>query len=609
MRMERPVKSPKRASELFNLGITEFNQSRHHDAVVNLKQAATLEPGNATYAAFCGQAFYHTGDYAQAKEFLTRAVSMDPDSLQAWKYLGLAARALNDPPGASEAFGRALEAQPNDALSAQLFMENLSVLYFTAFNEWLKKIILLCLQVENADHQIMSRAWADVFMFDPAFAAIRDVKPDSRIPSGLNELYLNLGLQRFYVCLMSFERAMTKLRHLFLNKSQGNPRGDLAAYQTFFCSLATQMWLNEYVYITSAEEEKAVAGLKKEIEEKTESTPSYIAKLCLYGCYAPLMTLKNAKEILQALGNSNHAPLKKLLQMQIAEALEENQIKQTIKHSNNIKDDISQAVRAQYEENPYPRWRYVNRNIKTDPMPMDVLIAGCGTGMQTALCAALNPHARIHSFDLSLNSLAYAARQTKALGFNTLTFEQADILNFDGGGKKYDMIECIGVLHHMKDPEAGLKSLLKHLKPDGKMWLGLYSAIARHDISVVRKMIAEHQIKSRDLRNLRQEIADHPDPLVNYFVWKSDFYTTSSCCDLIWHAQEYHYTLPEIAKLLQRNGLEFGEFFFTNKAIPADFHSHYPDEADLKDLQKWHEYELKNPALFAAMYMFTVRRA
>jgi 2-polyprenyl-3-methyl-5-hydroxy-6-metoxy-1,4-benzoquinol methylase len=601
--MERPSKAG-RAVDLFNLGIADFNKGRHGEALANLRQAAVKEPGNATYASFYGQALYHTGDLQQAREFLARAAGWDPDFVQSWKYLGLACRDMNDSSAAAEAFAHVLEIQPADKFAAQLFMENFSQLYFDKFEQWTRDTIHKCLQIDDIDHQIVSRPWADFFMMDPATAQIRDVSPDGRPPGGLNESYLNLGLQRFYVCSMPFERVMMRVRHLFLNKF----KDDLAAYQTFLCSLATQMWLNEYIYVTTPEEEKNVAALKTTLEQKAEDTPQYIAKLCLYGCYAPLLTLSNAKDILQAFDKNTSAPLQRLLHLQITEPLEEQETKKNIKRSGKITDDVSVAVQAQYEQNPYPRWRHVSRNIKTVPDTIDVLIAGCGTGMQTALCAALYPNARIHNIDLSLSSLAYAVRQTKELGFKNLTFEQADILNFEPGGKKYELIECVGVLHHMKDPDAGLKALLKHLKPGGKMWLGLYSAIARADIAVLRRMIANKEIKSEDLRSLRQEIADHPDTLVSWFIYKSDFFTTSSCCDLIWHAQEYHYTLPEIEKLLSDNGLEFGEFYFTNPGIMKAFRTQYGEEAG-KDLQKWHEFEQKNPALFAGMYMFTVSHA
>ena len=53
--------------------------------------------------------------------------------------------------------------------------------------------------------------------------------------------------------------------------------------------------------------------------------------------------------------------------------------------------------------------------------------------------------------DLSLASLGYARRKSNALGLNNLT-RQADILELGRTGREFDVIESLGVLHHMADP-------------------------------------------------------------------------------------------------------------------------------------------------------------
>ena len=51
---------------------------------------------------------------------------------------------------------------------------------------------------------------------------------------------------------------------------------------------------------------------------------------------------------------------------------------------------------------------------------------------------------------------------------------QADILDFkDKLNKQFDIIESIGVLHHMDNPMAGWKILTDCLKPGGLMKIGL----------------------------------------------------------------------------------------------------------------------------------------
>ena len=74
--------------------------------------------------------------------------------------------------------------------------------------------------------------------------------------------------------------------------------------------------------------------------------------------------------------------------------------------------------------------------------------------------------------------------------------------------RKFDIIECVGVLHHMKDPLKGLKVLLNLLEPQGFMKLGLYSDIARQDIEQARQLIIKKNYKSEfgDIIKFRQEI-------------------------------------------------------------------------------------------------------
>src|SRR5262249_52430406 len=164
----------------------------------------------------------------------------------------------------------------------------------------------------------------------------------------------------------------------------------------------------------------------------------------------------------------------------------------------------------QYEENPYPRWVMASPAVKTirigdyirekfprvavravgGPGGVDILIAGCGTGSHPIDTFRKFTGARVLAIDLSRTSLAYAVRKTRALGL-PIEFAQADILALDGLTRSFDVIEASGSLHHLKDPAAGWRALLRRLKPGGLMLLGLYSRLARADINAARAVIAE----------------------------------------------------------------------------------------------------------------------
>ena len=56
--------------------------------------------------------------------------------------------------------------------------------------------------------------------------------------------------------------------------------------------------------------------------------------------------------------------------------------------------------------------------------------------------------------------------------------------------RRFDVIECVGVLHHMEDPVAGWRVLRRLLEPGGYMKIGLYSERARRHIVAARAFLA-----------------------------------------------------------------------------------------------------------------------
>ena len=66
---------------------------------------------------------------------------------------------------------------------------------------------------------------------------------------------------------------------------------------------------------------------------------------------------------------------------------------------------------------------------------------------------------------LSEASLAYALRKTRELGLTNLKYASADILAFDGAGQTFDLIEASGVLHHLADPFAAWRRLVRSCAP------------------------------------------------------------------------------------------------------------------------------------------------
>ncbi|MDA7546495.1 methyltransferase domain-containing protein, partial [Alphaproteobacteria bacterium] len=176
--------------------------------------------------------------------------------------------------------------------------------------------------------------------------------------------------------------------------------------------------------------------------------------------------------------------------------IEAEEIKK-INYLTNVTDDVSMLVKRQYEENPYPVWEvtylyeskysiydyFVKNNLKTDKINMlnsennDVLIAGSGTGQHAIQSSSRFKNSNVLAIDLSSRSTAYAIRKANELGVNNIKFMIADILDLKKLNKSFTIIESCGVLHHLENPLDGWSELVKKLKPNGLMRIGLYSKL------------------------------------------------------------------------------------------------------------------------------------
>ena len=182
----------------------------------------------------------------------------------------------------------------------------------------------------------------------------------------------------------------------------------------------------------------------------------------------------------------------------------------------------------------------------------DILVAGCGTGQHSIGTASTYSDCQVTAVDLSLASLAYAKRKSTELGITNLEYLQADILKLNQLKQKFDIIESVGVLHHMDEPMAGWRVLTDLLKPSGLMKIGLYSELARLHIAEVRKEITLLKVgtSEAEIKKFRQSLIESHDENHQLLTKSSDFFSLSTLRDLIFHVQEHRFTLPQIKNCL-----------------------------------------------------------
>ncbi len=440
-----------------------------------------------------------------------------------------------------------------------------------------------------------------------------------RGPQGpeLEDVLLLELLQSTLVVGLAWERFLTLLRRQVLQwvVAQRFPEELLP----FAAALARQCFLNEYVFATTPEEDALVHDLRARVRGCQEPGE---ASLVALGCYEPLVGP-------ELLARTWSAPVQALLVQQVQEPLEEANLKAALPLRTPIREGTSARVRAQYEVHPYPRWvrtlrpleaptldAFVHRQFPLAPFrpsgkigPVDILVAGCGTGRQAIELASLCRQARVLALDLSLASLAYGARKARELGLGNVDFIQGDLLEVGALGRTFDFIQAFGVLHHLERPLEGWRALLSVLEPEGILALGLYSELGRQDVVAARDFIAQGRYGSTtgEIRRCRQDLLAQGSRFAN-FHQSQDFFSTSTCRDLLFHVQEHRITLPQLKELLQTLDLTFSGFQVPPELSRA-YRERFPLDPTGTNLDNWHRLETEWPMIFCAMYQFWVQKA
>ena len=439
------------------------------------------------------------------------------------------------------------------------------------------------------------------------------------------ELVKALSLLIF--CSPLWEKVLGNIRkNILLNYSDKDKISN--SIFNFIIGLGSQCFLNEYVYYISTEEKDKLKELKKIINNNKNQD----YKLAIISCYQSLSSIND-----EIINLNTYIPNKKelnnLLNLQFKELNAEKIISKGIKKIGNIKDSTSKEVKNQYELNPYPRWRYnsyakenklnflsvINSEISPNTIKpnsvqltnkkINILIAGCGTGIQI-IEASRYSNCEITAIDLSNSSISYAKRKVDEYGLKNINFIEMDLLELTSLNKRFDLIECSGVLHHMNEPSKGLSNLFDVLEPEGFLKLGLYSKYAREEILKARKLIKEKDIKPNidGIRNFRNDLLNGEIKEVNEISNWSDFYSTSMCRDLCFHTHENCYTLIEIKNMLKVSNLEFLGFTLS-KEIRDKYQIDNKDKDSLKNLELWDKFEKLNPNSFREMYQFWSRKS
>lgn len=615
------------APELSALAEESLVRQSYDDALRYLDLSLQREKTAATYRAL-GIVRSHMKDLDKAMEFFEEALALDETDAETLCAIGDAYCLVNDSTQAMGFYMLAIQMAPDVFKYKEKFSCLAQFATIHAQNEAAEKIIVNCLETPDLNCQGLSKMWYTGLFSHPCFQAILPSREgaisfDRQKFESLTDLgpfldpYFVLGLRKLLVSHPVFEELLTALRQRLLNEldSANMAKDNLSPLAE---ALANYCFFTEYIFDTTADEEEKVKALRAHLE----AAPDLKAErnsIAVYGCYAPLFFLKNQEKISQVFGAD---PLMKdLIECQIEEFDRLRKNAAALKAITPIENTVSGKVREQYEEFPYPRWKFLPLvsamaekclHHQSQKKELQLLVAGCGTGSEAAWLALALPQAQILAVDLSRASLAYAESKAKKYKLKNIAFRQADILQLGSLGKKFDVITSGGVLHHMEDPVRGWQVLVDILKPGGMMRIGLYSEIARRNIVETIKIIKEKNYPStaEGIRRFRREAPQvlPADVFLGVVTQFGDYFNMSMCRDLLFHVQEHRFTLPQLQKTLDQLGLTFREMS-ADGYLRKEYDGLYPDDPERINLAHWHEFEKSHPDAFKRMYQFWCQKA
>lgn len=250
-----------------------------------------------------------------------------------------------------------------------------------------------------------------------------------------------------------------------------------------------------------------------------------------------------------------------------------------------LSQEKSAAVQRLYDTYPFPpeplldspppgynwRWNWLaayNFCTGQKPLRQDIRIldAGCGTGVGTEYLVHLNPQASVTAIDLSSGALAVATERCSRSGAERVKFHHLSLCDAAELEGDFDLINCVGVLHHLPDPILGIQALAAKLATGGLMHIFVYAELGRWEIQLMQKAIALLQGNQRGdytdgVQVGRQIFASLPEN--NRLVkrekerWSMENHRDANFADMYVHPQEIDYNIDTLFELIELSGLEF----------------------------------------------------
>ena len=202
---------------------------------------------------------------------------------------------------------------------------------------------------------------------------------------------------------------------------------------------------------------------------------------------------------------------------------------------------------------------------------LDVLIAGCGT-WQAAKYAICHPAAHVVGIDVSSTSLEHTERLKQNYDLANLEVRQLAVENVAELDRGFDLIICTGVLHHLVDPDTGLRALRSVLKPDGAMNLMVYAPYGRDGVYMMQEYcrrlgVGTSQEEIRDLMTVLRSLPEH-HPLLATQGGSREFPNADALADAVLNPRDRSYSVSQLYDFVESNGLKLSRWYWQAAYLP-----------------------------------------
>ena len=647
----------------FDLGNVLARMERWPEAAASLKRALALKPNDAATLNNLGMVLREQGQLDEAMSVWQRAVAAEPSFHLAHMNIGLACKTQKKNAEAVASLNKALELKPDSpdilynlalvqldqSQHAEAMKTILRGLDASPTPE-LQALFVTCLQtmpqipaedrIRNLIARAMTQSWSRPEQLSAATVILkanpvisngiahinkhwpRPVPVQEMLGAGglatiAQDQLLTAALESAPIADFDLERFLSGLRFVLLAAArQGDETPVAEPVLRLSCALARQCFINDYVFAQSEDEASRVRDLQAALATALRGArpvpPQWIAAVA---AYAPLNSMSGAELLLK---QQWPEPIEKLLDQQLREPAEEQKLQSSISTLIDVADEDAQSKYAA------PRWTGLPQNrrpIGIDAYlrrgfphaqfeslgksgPLDILVAGCGTGQSAIEIAQRHPSPNVLAVDASRANLAYAQRQTQRLGVANVSYAQADSTGLPAPGKTFDVIDATGAMRDAPGVETSLRSLTSMLRPRGFMLATVEGARIRQAIEAARDFArsGNYQPDDEGIRLVRQNIMRLPDGAPARLLGQyGEFYTAAACRDLLFRRQDDPLTLGNIGAMLGGAGL-------TLLGIDADlrildrYGKRFPQDLRMTDLANWQRFDAEDADMTASSF-------